>query len=110
MDNAWYTNPKFLMLADDGKWRAITVFWSAIGWAGSQGSDGYIPYFALSRLHGTKRQAEELISVRLWHPAEGGWQINDYRDYQQSTAETEARSKRARDAAYVRWHGKNGHT
>jgi hypothetical protein len=46
--------------------------------------------------------------VSLWHPCEGGWEINGYIEFQPSSEEHALRSKRARDAAMVRWHGRNG--
>jgi hypothetical protein len=106
LDTAWPQNPKFLMLAEDKKWHAISVYMAALAYCGGQGTDGFIPYYAISVLHGTKREASELVTVALWHPCDGGWQINDWADYQRTTEENERRSKKARDAALVRWHGK----
>lgn len=105
LDTQWPHNPKFLMLAEDKKWRAMCVYFAGLAWSGGQGTNGFIPYYTISVIQGTKREANELIAVRLWHPCEGGWQINDWADYQESNEETERRSKKARDAAMVRWHG-----
>lgn len=110
MDTQWPQNPKFLMLAQDGKWRAVATYWAALGWSGAQGLDGFVPYYALPQIHATKRTATELVEVSLWHPCEGGWEINGYAEYQPTNAEQELRSKKARDAAYTRWHGQNGRT
>lgn len=106
LDTHWYQNPKFLMLGQDRKWRAICVYVGGLAYSGGQGTDGFIPYFALPLINGTKREATELTAVALWHSCEGGWQINDWSHYQESNEETAARSKKARDAAMVRWHGK----
>lgn len=108
MDTQWPHNPKFLMLAEDGKWRAITVYWAALAWSGAQGQCGFVPYFALSQIHATRKQAQELLEVGLWDAAEGGWSIHDFADHQPSHEEHERRRKRAQDAAYVRWDREKG--
>jgi hypothetical protein len=108
MDTQWPHNPKFLMLVEDAKWRAIALYWAALGWSGAQGMDGFVPYYALPMVHGTKKNALELVEVALWVPTSGGWDINGYSEFQPSSEEHEKRSKRARDAAMTRWHGKNG--
>jgi len=110
MDTQWPHNPKFLMLAEDGKWRAIAVYWASLAWSAAQGQCGFVPYYALSQILGTKKQAGELLEVRLWDPAEGGWSIHDFAEFQPSHEEHERRRKRAQDAALARWHGANGAT
>ena len=108
LDNGWYTNPKFMMLAADKKWRAIAVYMAGLSYCSSQGLNGFIPYYALPVVFGTQKEADELVEMRLWHTSEAGWQVNDWAEYQPSTEEVERRSKKARDAAFARWHGKNG--
>jgi hypothetical protein len=103
LDTQWPHNPKFLILAEDKKWRAITVYMGALAWSGAQGQNGYIPAYALSMIHGTKKEASDLVEVNLWLPAQGGWDINDWTEYQPSSEEHEARSQRARAAAQKRW-------
>jgi hypothetical protein len=107
MDNNWHTNPKFLELAGDKRWRAICVFWGGLGFSVSHGLDGFVPYYALPTVHGTRREAADLVAVRLWQPCEGGWEINGFLEYQQSSEEDAIRSRKARDAAMVRWHGQS---
>jgi hypothetical protein len=106
LDTQWPHNPKFLMLAEDKKWRAICVYMAGLAYCGAQGTDGFIPYYAISVVQGTKKEAIELVAVSLWHPCEGGWQINDWSDYQYTTEENQKRSDKARQAALTRWHGK----
>ena len=108
MDTQWPHNPKFLMLVEDGKWRAVAVYWAGLGWSAAQGLDGFVPYYALPQVHATRKNAGELVEVALWHPCEGGWLINGYAEFQPSNEEHQARSKRAQAAAMVRWHGRNG--
>lgn len=103
MDTQWPHNPKFLVLVDDKKFKAIAVYWGSIAWSGSQGLNGYVPAYALPMIHGTRREANELLEVGLWDPAQGGWDIHDWADYQPSNEEHQRRSDRARMAAQKRW-------
>lgn len=103
MDTQWPQNPKFLMLVEDKKWRAISLYFGGLAWSGAQGQAGFVPYYALPMIHGTRKEANELSEVRLWLPCDGGWNINDWNEYQLSNEEHEQRSRRARDAALVRW-------
>jgi len=105
LDTKWPQNPKFLMLAEDKKWRAICAYMAGLAYCGGHGTDGFIPYYALGVIYATKKEATELVAVQLWHPCDGGWQINGWADHQESNEETAKRSKKARDAAMVRWHG-----
>jgi len=110
MDTSWPQNPKFLQLASDGKWRAIVAYWAALAYSGAQGLDGFVPNYALPTVHAIKRNTDELAApaIRLWVPGEGGWQINGYDEFQPSSDEIAERSRRAREAALIRHHGKNG--
>lgn len=103
LDTQWPHNPKFLMLAEDKKWRAITVYMGGLAWVGAQGQDGFIPGYALPMIHGTRKEAVDLVEVGLWLMASGGWDINDWSDYQPSSEEHAKRSERAREAARKRW-------
>lgn len=103
LETTWPSNPKFLTLVGDKQWRAITVYMGGLAWSGGQGMDGFIPTYALPMIHGTKRDADVLIEARLWVPAQGGWDINDWREYQPSNEEHQRRAERARAAAQKRW-------
>ena len=105
LDTGWPHNPKFLMLKADKKYRAIAAYMAGLAYAGGQGTAGFIPYYALTVLDATTKDANDLIAVALWHPCDGGYQINDWGDYQESSEVTERRRKKAQDAALVRWHG-----
>lgn len=103
LDTQWPSNPKFLQLAQDRRWRSIAVYMAGLAWSGSQGLSGFIPYYALPMIHATRKEAQELIDVSLWHRSEGGYEINDWAEYQPSNEEHEKRSERARLAAQKRW-------
>lgn len=104
LDTNFATNPKILYLVEDKKWRAIAVYVAGLGYAGAQGTDGFLPAACLPIIHGTRAEAKALAEVGLWVESIGGWEIHGWSEYQQSTEETQLRKKRARDAAMARWH------
>ncbi len=108
MDTQWATNPKFLMLVEDRAFKAVCVYWAALGWSGAQGQSGYVPIYALPMVHGSKKEATQLVEVGLWDPAPAGWQIHDWADYQPSSEEHKKRSEKARAAAAARWNKQRG--
>jgi hypothetical protein len=103
LDTQWPHNPKFLMLAEDKKWRAIVVYMAALGYAGVHGTDGFIPVVALPMLHATKKEAHELAEGGLWMPTQGGWDINGWAEFQPSQEDAQARRDKAKKAAQARW-------
>jgi hypothetical protein len=104
LDTQIATNPKILVLTEQKQYRALWMYTCALGYSGAHGTDGYIPAASLVFIHGTKRDAEALVSVGLWRPTTGGYDINDWADYQQSGQELSARRTRAQAAAMMRWH------
>lgn len=112
LDTQFASNPKILELIATKKYRAALVWVASLGYAGAHGTDGYLPATCLPFLHATKSDATELVRVRLWHVVpSGGWDINDWTEFQQSNDETRERRSRAelasKKANCVRWHGKN---
>ena len=103
LDTQFAQNPKILSLIADKKHRAAFAWVCSLGYSGSQGTDGFLPSGCLPFVHATKADAADLVEVQLWHETIGGWVINDWSDYQQSTEETAQRKKRAQDAAAKRW-------
>lgn len=104
LDTAMPRNHKILALLGmkEGH-RAAFVYLSSWCYAGEQGTDGFIPSVALGFIHGREVDAERLVEVGLWLPTQGGWQVHDWADYQQTNAETDARTARARAMAEARW-------
>ncbi len=108
LDTGFPHNPKVLVLAEDRKWHAIAVYICGLAYSGAHGTDGFLPQSCLPYIHGTRKNASELVDVGLWMPCAGGWEINGWREYQSSSEETEQRRKRAKAAAEVRW-GRRDH-
>jgi len=108
LDSAFARNPKIIELAQAKRWQAITVYVSSLGYSGEHGLAGFVPKACLPWIHGTKTTAKHLVDARLWHPTTGGWDINDWNEYQPTNEEAERRRKKAKDAAQIRWAKANG--
>lgn len=108
LDTQWPSNPKFLMLVEDKKWKAITVYMGGLAYSGAHGTKGFLPALCLPLIHGSRRDALDLIGVGLWRPQQGGWDINGWAEFQPDTDDAEARRERAIKAARARWDRKEG--
>lgn len=111
LDTAFPRNPKLLaLIAEREGHRAAFVWCCGLAYCGEQGTDGYIPSFALGQIHGRPKDAAILVAHRLWREQRGhtGWTYADWGEFQQSSAETQARKERATTAALKanckRWH------
>jgi hypothetical protein len=93
--------------------QAFILYVGSLGYAGMNGTDGYIARPSLPMicplLKNPEKLARLLVDVRLWDYAEGGWVIPNYLDRQPSAAVSEAtlarKSAAARKANCIRWHG-----
>lgn len=101
-----------LQLTPDGR-AAFVMYVCALGWAGGHGTDGHIPRNALAfvapGLPKRPKLAELLVESGLWDYTDGGWQIRNYLDRQQSSTVTstigEQRSAASAKGNCIRWHG-----
>jgi hypothetical protein len=103
LDTQFPSNPKILELAARKQWRATFAYVAALAYAGQHGTDGYIPDTALMFIHATKADANALVSVGLWRPAPGGWDINGWDEFQVSDEAARRRRERAQKGAAKRW-------
>ena len=110
LDTGFPQNPKILSLIADRRHRAIVGYVCALAWSGAQGTDGFIPHISLPMTHLENVSTQWLVAESLFKPAPGGWLINDWEEYQQTTAESAERSANAQRAARIRWdrHRRNG--
>lgn len=108
VDSALASNHKVLtLLSERGGDHALCVYIFALGHSGRQGLDGFIPEIALGLIHGRKRDVDLLVSVGMWRPVPGGFEVPDWAEYQPSGEESRKRSEKARRAAEVRWGKQN---
>ena len=107
LDTGFAHHPKTLALIADGRWRAVVVYIAALGWAQAHATDGHIPAAALPLIHATKRDADHLVGVGLWHRSDigGGWIINDWADYQPASEKYGNTREKSRKGNCIRWHG-----
>jgi hypothetical protein len=106
LDTSFPRNHKLLaLLQEKDGYRAALVYLCSLSYSGEQGTAGFITELALPFIHGRKTDAERLVKHDFWQPCAGGWLIHDWKEHQAAGEEAEARSRRARDAAYVRWNG-----
>jgi hypothetical protein len=103
LDTGFPHNPKVLVLVEDKKWQAIAAYIGGLAYSGAHGTDGFLPQSCLPYIHATRKNANELVGVGLWMPVAGGWDINGWREFQQSSEEAQNRRKRAQAAAELRW-------
>lgn len=104
VDASLASNHKVLaLLSERGGDHALCVYIFALGHAGQQGTDGFIPEIALGLIHGKKRDADLLVQVGMWRAARGGYEVPDWAEYQPSGEETRKRTEKARIAAHARW-------
>lgn len=103
LDTQFPSNPKILYLIEDKKFRAAFVWTASLAYSGAHGTDGFIPAAALPFLHASRADAQQLVDVRLWAPASGGWDINGWDEFQESSEETQKRKERAKKGAVARW-------
>lgn len=109
LDTTFFDNGKIAALVDDNQHRAIVAHLSGMCHIGKTGTDGYLPQSALRRFAATKRDANLLVESGLWIPGPGGWEINDWSEYQVADEAAKARSDKARKAAQKRWGDRNGY-
>src|SRR4029077_9897759 len=103
LDTGFPSNPKILGLIADRKSSAAFGYVCALAWSGGHGTDGFIPEIALSQAWLTPESASSGARAGLFIPVPGGYQIHDWADYKQTTAETTERSAKAQAAARIRW-------
>lgn len=108
LDTTFFDNGKIMALVDSNQHRAVVTHLSGMCHVGKTGTQGFIPEGALRRFGSTKADAHRLVEAGLWIPVPGGWNINDWADYQGFTEAAEARSRKASEAAKKRWHGNGG--
>lgn len=108
LDTSFPRNHKLLaLLQEKDGYRAALVYLCSLSYSGEQGTAGFITELALPFIHGRKAHADLLVKHDFWQPCPGGWTIHDWSQFQAAGEEAEARKKRAQDAAYIRWHGRD---
>jgi hypothetical protein len=103
LETTMFENPKLLYLKEDKQYKAIVVHLEGMAYSGRHGLAGYIPKAALRIIGATAADGNRLVAAGLWSPAPGGWQVNDWEEYQLADDEAAKRSEKAQKAAAARW-------
>lgn len=103
LESAFWCNPKVLQLKHLNKYRAISAYVGGLGYSGQQGLDGFIPDRALTLIDCGPRDATALVEVGMWHPIDGGYEINDWHDYQPTAEKVQQRRAAAKRNVEARW-------
>ena len=103
LDTQFASNPKILELVANRQQRAAFAYVCGLAYAGSHGTDGYLPINCLPFIHASKSDAKQLVDVGLWKPDPGGWLINGWDEFQVSDEASKRRRERAQKGAAVRW-------
>ena len=103
LDTSFAHNPKILELIATRRHKAAFVYVCGLAYSGAHGTDGYLPSTCLPFLHAAATDAKQLVSVGLWAPAPGGWQINGWLDCQIADESAKKRRERAQKGAAARW-------
>lgn len=100
---------RMLAAAGDRGKAAAFVYVCGLAYCANVESDGVIPFGALVFAHGKKRDADLLLEHGLWRPHPAGWEVVNYLERQPSADTIRQgkadRTKAARKANCVRWHG-----
>jgi hypothetical protein len=104
LDTAFPYNPKLLaMVGEKDGHRAALVYICGLAYSGAHGTDGFLAREALPFVHGRQSDADRLVRHRFWKAQTGGWLINGWTEFQESSTEAQERRKRAQAAAQARW-------
>lgn len=106
LDTTFPLNQKLLaMLRRKDGYRAAFAYVCGLAVSGGQGTDGFISTESLMYVHARQADADLLAEFGFWIPQPGGWLINGWDEFQQSSEESQLRRKRAQAAAESRWAG-----
>jgi hypothetical protein len=114
LDTNIASHDKILALSADPsprRWQALASYCFALAWSGGQGTDGFIPGYALHFVHGSPQTARLLVKYRLWEEKPNGYQIRNYDTRQVlndvAEADRKAHVKAGRKGNCIRWHGED---
>lgn len=103
LDTSIFDNPKFLVLFGQNRHRAVVAYIAGMAYSGKHMTGGFIQKEVLPIIHARPQEMAHLMEVGLMDPAQGGWQIHDWDEYQLTTDEVVKRRERAQYAAAERW-------
>ena len=103
LDTSIFDNPKFLVLVGQNRYRAVVAYVAGMAYSGKHMTGGFIQREVLPIIHARPQEMAHLMEVGLMDPAQGGWQIHDWDEYQLTTQEVQDRRAKAQKEAAQRW-------
>lgn len=104
LDTTMPDNPKILgLLQEPNGHRSAFVWVCCLAYAGKHGTDGFIPRGAAPFVHGKPQDFARLVAVSALKTVAGGWEINGWSEFQESSDASKDRRERAQKAAQIRW-------
>ncbi len=110
IDDKMPENPKVLGVPLGARWLHVC----GIAYCSRHETDGFVPLDAvpvmmagLSSASASKRFAGSLVKAGLWHGRPGGYEINDYLEWNSSKEEIRQK-RRARNARVTRYRANHG--
>ena len=97
VDDSFESHPKVKAIPRARRLKAIGLWSLAGSWSARQLTDGFVPFYMLDELAGTKREANTLVEVGLWSPVDGGYVFKDWHDWQPTKAKVEADREAAKE-------------
>ena len=97
LDDRFPDHPKVAAAGPLAGW----LYVCALAYANRMGTEGFVPAGMVGRLadiDGAAEHASRLVAVGLWEPAEGGYRIHDYHDYQPTREHAETVSQARAEA------------
>lgn len=102
LDDQFPDHPKVVSAGGDAAW----LFVCGLAYCKRFNTGGAIPRGQVGKLTDRRsplKLADTLVRVLLWEPAENGFQVHDYSEWNRSS---ESRSEAGRKGAHARWHDK----
>ncbi len=99
IEDGIFRNPKMVSVGSGAK----LIYVASICYCGSSLTDGFVPTNAVRMLGadtaiGTPaKSVKELVGAGLWREVEGGYQVHDYLQYNESSDKVQAKKDAARD-------------
>jgi hypothetical protein len=93
LDDGFFRHPKIMAVGRDAR----DLYLAALCYASAQLTDGFIPVQAVrllaaeAEIDDAPNAVERLVRGGLWLPADGGYQVKDYLDYNPSAEQVKAR-------------------
>jgi hypothetical protein len=103
LDATFPHNYKILQLVANHRHKAVNVYVFGLAYCGHQDTGGHIPAHVLRFIHGTSKDATDLVNAGLWECNGDGWIVHDWDLYNPSAGTSTAMRESSKRAVCTRW-------